>query len=416
MGMWASTCARRISTSRTHDFSVVYDDGEARDANHGHIRFGLGAVKGVGAKAVAQIIEVRKKDGPFRSLFDFCERVPQGVVNKSVIEALIKCGAFDSLHGTEKRSALVAAIETAISRGQQEASLRTSDDFLFGEVAKPDAGKVKTEEDEPTLPNVSPWDSQTTLSEEKSVLGFYVSAHPLDRWRKTIETYANVMVRDIRRLRADAEVILGGMFTRIRPTFVKNGRSAGQRMAMITVEDHTGSIDGVVFSDTYAQYAHLLESERIVFMHGRVDRRREEPSVVIDEIIPAEEAAGHLTRVVKIRINSVDREGRPRKINGELSQLRNMLRQMPGNAQVYLECACEDRTVLMSTSFRVRPTANLPAQVDGMLRDTHCCTLIGPDKVVDTDPGAVLGDGDSTVVNRLQVDQSDVHCESIDRY
>ncbi len=405
------------------DFSVVYDDDEPHDANHGHIRFGLGAVKGVGGRAVEQIIEVRTKDGPFKSLFDFCERVPQGLVNKSVIEALIKCGAFDSLHGASRRSALLAAVESAISRGQQEASLRNADDFLFGTVAKPSAPRSQDESeasdaaaDQPALANVPPWDSRTTLAEEKSVLGFYVSAHPLDEHRDTLARFASVEVRSVRRLRADAEVIVGGMLTRVRPTFVKNGRSAGQRMAMITIEDHTGPIDGVVFSDTYARHAHLLENDRIVFMHGRVDRRREEPSIVVDEVIPVEEAAAKLTGVVKIRISATDREGRPRKINGELSQLRNILSQMPGQAKVYLEVFCEDRIVMMSTSYRVRPTANLPAQIDGLLRDDHCCTLIGPDKIVEADPAALLAEGEDTITDRLRVDPSDTHCESIDRY
>jgi DNA polymerase-3 subunit alpha len=129
-----------INSSFT-DFTVVYDKNEPRDPNHGHVRFGLGAVKGVGNKAVEAVIEARTSGGPFKSLFDFCERVSSGAVNKSCLEALIKCGAFDALHGTAHRSAMIAGVELAVARGAQEAELRNADDFLFGAVESSTANR-----------------------------------------------------------------------------------------------------------------------------------------------------------------------------------------------------------------------------------------------------------------------------------
>jgi DNA polymerase-3 subunit alpha len=400
------------------DFSVVFGDDEPRDANHGHIRFGLGAVKGVGHKAVEQIISERDGGGPFRSLFDFCERVPQGLVNRAVIEALIRCGAFDSLHGTEKRAAMLAAVESAINRGAQEASLRSSDDFLFGEVADQQADPSPDESQaEAQLPEVAAWDVRRTLEEEKAVLGFFVSSHPLDPHRETVDRYTNVAVADVAKLRADVEVTLGGMLTRVRITFVKNGRSAGQKMAMLTIEDRTGSIDGVAFADTYARFAHLLQPDGIVFIRGKVDRRREEPCIVVDEVYPVAEAPEHLTSAMKITVRSIDREGRPRQINGELAALRSLMRQIPGKAQVYLEVHEPDAVVLLSTPLRVRVTGDLPQRVDVLLRDEHCCELVGPMKLVGQGSAVMLDDSEDAVVDRLERHtDEEAFCDSIDRY
>ncbi len=421
------------------DFTVVYEPGEAHDPNKGHIRFGLGAVKGVGEKAVESILVARRKDGPFTSLFNFAERVPQTSVNKGTVEALIRCGAFDSLHGVDKRAALIAAAEVAMSRGAQEATLRNADDFLFagsasnslspGERAgvrasgdKTGASSAKSHHDEPALPSVPPWDPAETLKQEKAVLGFYVSSHPLDRWRSTLDRFSSVNLKDARRLRADAEVVIGCMLTRVRQTLVKNGRSAGQKMAMLTLEDASGTLDAVVFSDAFTAHAHLLTADQIVFVKGRIDRRREEPSIVIDKILPANEAAENLTTAVKITFSDRHADGSQRHYNGELPALCTMLRQIPGSAPVYFEIHTAGRAiVLQANKTKIKPTAQLPGLIAGILRDPTgtCCELIGPQKLVKSQPAAILTDGEPAIVNRLVKQPAvveDEFCESIDRY
>ncbi|MBI1369479.1 MAG: DNA polymerase III subunit alpha [Planctomycetes bacterium] len=396
------------------DFAVIYGESEPRDCNHGHIRFGLGAVKGVGAKAVEAIIAARKKDGPFKSLFNFCERVPQMSVNKSTIEALIKCGAFDALHGVDKRAAMIAAVETAMSRGAQEATLRSSDDFLFGAV---ETQKKAEPIAEPALPSVAAWDNAETLSQEKAVLGFYVSSHPLDRHKKALDRFANVSLKDARRLRADTEVIVGGMFTRVRQTFVKNGRSAGQKMAMITIEDLTGSMEGVIFSDGYAAHGHLIEPEKVVFLRGKIDRRREEPNIIIESVVPMDEAPQVLTKAVKITLRDRDADGQPRIYNGELSTLKTMLRQMAGSVPVYFEVYCGEQVAVLEAPQRVRTDATLPQRIAAVLQDDQCCQLVGPMKLIADSPAVVIASDEEAVVNRLRRSSNDEEfCDSIDRY
>lgn len=414
------------------DFSVVFDDGEPHDANHGHIRFGLGAVKGVGHKAVDAIIEARDKAGPFRSLFDFCERVPSSAVNKACIVALIKCGAFDALHGTDRRAAMVATVDMAVARGAQEAELRTSDDFLFGTQAgaKTEAersaasgsGSGSDSADDPALPAVAPWPRRDQLAEEKAVLGFYVSAHPLDDHRDPIDRFANITVNQLRSLRAEVEVVVGGIFSQVRPRVTQNGRSAGQKMAFITIEDRTGSIEGVVFADTFAQYADLIEVDRVVFVRATLDRRNDDPSLRVQEVIPVEQGPQQLAQQVRIVVPERDpATGKPRTYNGELESLRQMLDRVPGKAQVFLEVHEGRKVVALRTRYRVAGTAQLADQVCGILQLPGCCHILGPAKLLANGHAAdvTLTAGEATVTHRLRrptMHDDDGACDSIDRY
>ena len=407
-----------------HDFTVVYDGQGPPGSgdNRGHIRFGLGAVKGVGARAVETIIEARQAEGrtaAFTSLFDFCERVPTGLVNKAVVEALIRCGAFDSLHDKAQRAAMLAALDTAMSRGAQESTLRSADDFLFGDVAG--QGDAEAAAEAPKLPDVPPWDNAELLKQEKSVLGFYTSSHPLDHWEAAMQPYATTTVRDMRSLPAEAEVTLGGMLTRVRPTVVRNGRSAGQKMAMISLEDRTGSIDGVIFSDGYAKHSELIELERIVMLEGRVDRRREEPSIRIDRVVAVEEAATELTNSVRIMMRPAklgmrqSPEGAQSQTGSsddtsqpDLAALRDLMRQTGGKVPVYFEVHTDEAIVLLQASARVRPSLELRDRIDALLGDAGDCQLIGSTKLSGMRPPAAdPPPAESPAPSRLEPDPAD---------
>ena len=383
-------------------FTVVYDPHEPRDAVHGHIRFGLSAVKGVGEKAITAIIETRKQGGPFTSLYDFTQRVPLGTVTRATIDALIKCGAFDALHGTQQRAAMLESLEEAIQAGQRAASDRNSGQMNFFDALATDTDSTsQTTSTAPTphevkLPTVTPWSVHELLTHEKSVLGFFVSSHPLDQVRDTLDRFTNVSVGDVTHLAADKEVVIGGLLTRLRPTIVKKGRSAGSKMAMLTFEDATGSIDGVVFSNTYAVAAPLLQVDRVLIFKGRVDRRREEPSIVVEEVIPIEEAPQRLTRTVRIRLadsNGPSHAANP-GVNGgaiepvQLNTLKALLRQATGqpggsHAGVLFEVEQDDvRVEMRLEGLRICVDRDLTDRVATVLRNKDCCELIGPARLV----------------------------------
>jgi DNA polymerase-3 subunit alpha len=265
------------------DFSVVFMAGEPHDACHGHVRFGLGAIRGMPSGAIDAILAARGAGGPFTSIFDFCERVDLRGVNRAAIEALVKSGAFDSVHGPQQRGAVFAAIPDAIASGQSAAADRASGQMSFFEAAIASAPPPRP------LPAAAAWDQARTLTAEKEALGFHVSGHPLDAYEPLLRRFCGRTVRGVRALPDRAPLRLGGVLTGVRTRIVRNGRSAGQKMARFTIQDRTGSIEAVIFTDAYVRCQHLVVNDAAVAAVGRIDRSQGEVCVLVDRLIPIEE-------------------------------------------------------------------------------------------------------------------------------
>jgi DNA polymerase-3 subunit alpha len=361
------------------DFAVVYGDGEPHDSVHGHVRFGLKAIKGSGETAIAAIVAERKERGRFRDLFDFCDRVDLRAVNRATIEALVKGGAFDSLHGTEARAALVATIEDAIRSGQsKDQDRRAGQMTFFGdfEAAPAPAGGAPAGG---TLRKVAPWDRMQALAFEKEALGFHVSGHPLDQYRDEIATFCTGSLARIAQMPQDASVVAGGMLTRVRAVVAKTGKSAGQRMAMFTLADQASSLEGVVFAQTFAAHAELLLQDRVVLMVARLDHSRGSPQLVVDRVIPIEDAAQHLATRLEISVLA-GRES-DRESLGALQMASGILRQAAGSVaalsgrpvEVDVRAEVDGRTVLLrSSALHVVPErallTKLATALDGVAR------------------------------------------------
>ena len=295
------------------DFAVVFDQdghppsgsGQSTDAkggaasadarppapslrvHRGHVRFGLKGIKGAGDKAIEAIIAERERGGGFASLFDFAERVPTGAINKATIESLIKCGAFDSVHGKEQRAAMVASIEAAVGAGARLAQDRAAGQgglFMGGPAAQ--SSKPTSQPGATPLAKVAPWTEADALTKEKEVLGFFVSSHPLERWKFWSSAFATTDTAGIKNLTQDTRVVLPAFIASARHIVTRNGKAAGQKMAILTVEDSAGSCDCVMFTDCFARYGHLATAENVVFVLGRIDTKRGEPQVLIDRLVP----------------------------------------------------------------------------------------------------------------------------------
>ncbi|MCH7797387.1 MAG: DNA polymerase III subunit alpha [Planctomycetes bacterium] len=290
-------------------FTVVFSPDEQRDACHGHVRFGLTAIRGVSAAAITAIIKQRCDNGPFRSIFDFCERVDLRSVNKASIEALVKSGAFDSVHDLHRRSAAFTAIADAISAGQAADDDRRSGQMNFFNVPSSPmtAETTETTETSRPLPGVPPWDRMQTLNFEKDALGFHVSGHPLDLFEETLGRFCTHDVRTAREQKDKTVVRLGGMFAQVRTRIVRNGRSAGQKMAIAGFTDKSGSVDVVLFTDPYKKFAQFVVNDEIVAVVGRVDHSRGEPNIIVDEVIPIDQVQHHLAGWIELDL--VDEPG-----------------------------------------------------------------------------------------------------------
>jgi len=292
--------AADVNLSRA-DFSVVYAEGEEPRADRGQIRFGIRAIKGAGAKAIDAIVQEREfgcafgqedpgakpSPKPFTSLFDFCERVPSNIVNKATIEALVKAGAFDSLHGRDQRASMVATIEQAVSAGQKIAADKAAGQgALFGGGGFADEEPESNAADATPLARVEPWSEAETLKQEKETLGFYVSSHPLEEWGSWARAFTPLRVGSLKGQAQDKRVIVPAMVQSQRIIVVKNGRSAGQKMAILTIEDASGTADAVLFANVYQQFGHLFESDQPKFFMGRMDHSRGDPQVIVDRLVP----------------------------------------------------------------------------------------------------------------------------------
>jgi DNA polymerase-3 subunit alpha len=280
------------------DFTPIYrGHGEERK---GVIRFGLAAVKGVGEKAVEQIIAAREKSGRFQSLFHFCENVDLRAANKQVIESLIKAGAFDKLGGS--RAQMLAGLEKAMQIGTTlQADKQNGQMSFFGK-----SGQTDYSQDYERLPPVAPWPEMQMLAYEKEVLGFYVTSNPLSHHAETINLYSTLNTSQLADCTQDKQIIIGGLISKIRYHITQKGRNAGSKMAVFTLEDLQGQVEAVLFPDVLNSFAELLVKEAIVFVKGKLDYRREKPNIIAVELISLDEVREKLAAKVRIRLDAKD--------------------------------------------------------------------------------------------------------------
>jgi len=235
------------------------------------MRFGLGAVKGIGTGAVEAILEARN-DGPFKDIYDFCERVDMRRANKKVLEALIKCGAFDSTGAF--RMALMEGLEQAMAYGQkiqeEKASAQVSL-FNTAEVVKHNGnGGMR-------LPDLPEWPDKEKLGYEKEALGFLITGHPLDRYVDDIKRLANSEIANLCEMPDGCEARVCGIVSAFREIPTKKG----DRMCFATIEDLTGSVEITVFPDTYAETSSLLKSDDPLLVTGKLEKTEKGAKILV---------------------------------------------------------------------------------------------------------------------------------------
>ncbi len=307
------------------DFTPLYEQDEKGHKKKGVVRFGLAAVKGVGGKAVEQIIAARKQAGRFESLFHFCENVDLRAANKQVIDALIKAGAFDRLGGN--RAQMMAGLEKAMEFGASLQSDRQKGQMsIFGQIAEED----DYSQDHKSLPDVAPWPEPQMLAYEKQVLGFYVTSNPLSHHAETISIYSTHNISQLTQAPQDRQIIIGGMITKIRYNLTKTGRNAGSKMAVFTLEDLQGQVEVVMFPDMLNRFNDVLIADTIVFVKGKLDYRRERPNILAAELIPLDEVRDKLAAKVRIRLNAKD------VTKEKVAMIKSICQHHKGRSPVYV--------------------------------------------------------------------------------
>jgi DNA polymerase-3 subunit alpha len=307
-------------------------------AGPGKIHFGLGAIKGVGFKAVEAILRAREPGGGFRSLDDFFERVSTKDVGAGCVETLIHAGAFDCLGA--RRSQLLAILPRALQAGQSKQDDRRRGQLGLFDVFEAAAhtaagangngnGHVAAPSNLPDLDELS---DAELLANEKKALGFYMSSHPLARHADELQALATYRVADLAGAPEKAEVILGGMITNVQLKSVQKSRSGLTRMAKFTFEDLSGSTPAMLWPEEFAKMADQVKNDRIVFVKGTLDRRRDPPELIVSRILTLEQGRAELARGVVVRLHKGIHQ------NDHLERLRRSVKvRTPGNLDLYLE-------------------------------------------------------------------------------
>jgi DNA polymerase-3 subunit alpha len=287
-----------INECREMGIAVEPPDINVSDANftpyENAIRFGLAAVKNVGHNAIESIVAARKKLGRFNSFFEFAEAVDLRLLNKRVLESLIKSGAMDAL-GT--RAQLMAVVDRAIEGGQKaQRDAESGQHGLFG---------VFTQDEAPApekLPNVPDWDEHQRLSAEKEILGFFITGHPLEKYANKLADFNALDTRaicDMKQGTGKDEISSGGVLTGLRVLKSKKG----DLYAQAALEDMTGKVDVLVFPEAYKKLSEKLKLEVPVLVRGSV--RVEEganPKLALSQITSLEDAQPKLPKSIRIRV------------------------------------------------------------------------------------------------------------------
>ena len=339
---------------------------------NGTIRFALSAIKGCGGAAGEAIVSARRKGGPFKDIFDFCERVDSHGANKSTIETLIKAGAMDVFGA--RRAQLAAVIERAMSAGAgAHADRKSGQKSLFGGMDEPEETKSATA----SLPDVPEMVERERLQGEKDVLGFYLSSHPLAEHEKTLKMYCSHTTSEIGPLADRAEVILGGMISSIKLANTKNGKpGAPTKYANFDLEDVDGVIRCIMWPDGYATAGHLVAADAILVVRGVLDRRGgDEANLIVNELIPLDELDSRYTSGLVVRVDETEHGP------DALAKVREIVRGYPGNAEFQIVLILANGTkVRLTSQTRINITAELRARLDDLLGLGNLQVLIAPPK------------------------------------
>jgi DNA polymerase-3 subunit alpha len=326
----------------------------------GKVFYALSAIKGCGGSASAAIVKGRKTGGPYRSLFDFCQRLDPGQVNRMAIESLVKAGAFDSLGA--RRSQWFAAIDRALQGGASAAADRRSGQKgLFGDDEDDTPETVAKD-----LPELPEWDQKDRLAKEKEVLGFYLTSHPLAEHARKLTAYCSHTTVEAAALKHREKVMLGGMIASIKHSHTKNPKpGAPSRYAMFDLEDTDGLMRCICWPEQFAQFGERIQPDAIVVLGGAIDKRpgSEEANFIVDEVIPIGDLEARYTRGIRIRV--VEEAHGMKK----LEMLHEILRGYRGDVTFELSLALADgrKIACRCDNFRIANHPEMRSRVEDLL-------------------------------------------------
>lgn len=298
---------RYIADAKRHGIEVLpphinESDTDFTVLNSGKIRFGLGAIKGVGQIAIDNILEARQNKGPFEDMYDLCARTNSRMVNKRVLEAFVKAGVLDCFGA--HRASLFAAVDDALAAG---ASLQKIQDDNQGSFLDLFGGEedVMNQERTVSYPEKERWSRLEELKLEKQTIGIYVTGHPLDDFDIETKKYTTCTIGEAAESGTSRDVMIAALVTSLRQFITKRG----DRMAFATLEDRTGQLDTVIFSDVFIESEEILKSEEPIWVKAKLEVGEGGNKFILSkkgnaQILPLKYAYEELAREIHLHLES----------------------------------------------------------------------------------------------------------------
>lgn len=338
-----------LTNLTAEDLSRSITGVERPASNHG-IRFGLSAIKNVGIGAIESILKA-KKGKPFISLYDLCSRVDTRLVNRKTMESLIKAGALDSF-GT--RAALLLGLDQCLDEVHKSSKSKNNGQTSFFDLNE----DIRIE---PTfkLPEVSEMELEKLLIFEKELLGFYLHEPPYVKKLINIDQFTSIKISQISDEHIGQKLTIGGVITDVKKILTKKSNS---EMAFVKVFDGTAGMDTVVFPKTFDEFKTLLEKEEVVLISGKLDKREESFSMLVDNIEKFD-----ADNSMKINFTTIEIEV-PQGADGHVFQkLNSTLRKYPGASPISLLIPSGDTFKKMNLGFTVSPNLELVEHIEQIL-------------------------------------------------
>jgi DNA polymerase-3 subunit alpha len=347
------------------------------------VRFGLTAVKNVGEGAIASILGVRVSLGRITSLHALCDELDLRLVNKRVLESLVKAGAFDSFATGkeaslgELRARLMGTIDFACEYGaRRQRDRELGQAQLFG--GSSNDGQDSGERNPADSTQVEPWTEAQQLAYEKEALGLYFTGHPIDRVAAELKTFGAKTIAELGATalpaaapnaptnssngshRNGVDVAIGGIIASVRPLKTRKG----DRMAVVMLEDPQGSVEVVIFPEAYAKSATVLEAGAMVVVRGKVEHDEETTRIMANEVLPIEAMRQKMSRELSIKLTS------PPHGRQTFEALADLFARHRGDRRVVLELELRDQQpplrlrAGLAGAVRVRPSEQLALEVE----------------------------------------------------
>ena len=342
------------------------------------ILYGLGAIKGLGQSAIDAILEVRRADGPFRDLFDFCRRIDPRRVNRRVLESLIKAGALDGLATQQEasneermsRSTLMASLSLALAAAEQLGRAQEArQDDMFGLGGGESAASAPPAA---AFVQVPPWSEEQRLEGEKETLGLYLTGHPIARYEQELARFIDSSIAELKPTE-DKNIVVAGLVVGMRAMQTRRG----DRMAFVTLDDRTGRLELAVFSELFERHRDLLAKDTLLVVEGQVsmDEYSGGFKMSAERIYNIDQARGTFASRLEIDVDAA------LAASGFLQELQQVLKPAtPGNCPVCVryDAGSASAEIVLGPEWKVTPGGALLDRLSGLAGEGRV-RLIYPD-------------------------------------